>query len=273
MNSEKTDKQKWFGPTARSLRLVYGQKSPLTLFREKALEVRQTTGVKGPPFDPFEYAKKLGIRVEEQEGMALDGVLTCDNRGEFVVHLKKEVFSLRKNFTLAHEIAHTFFYGLLAHPNSFRGSVSSDPEEERLCDAAAAELLMPFSVFQADLLESGPVTPHTLFWLVNRYRVSLQAVTVRAARVNANLACAFWSREGPAVKLLSISPLRLKKWKLCQTSGSSVELALASPGKTFTKSDSFYGSKERGRIRRRVSSYGFRPRKAISVIQIDGEEQ
>jgi hypothetical protein len=161
----------------------------------------------------------------------------------------------------------------LAHPNSFRGNVSSDPEEERLCDAAAAELLMPFSVFREDLLESGPVTPNTLFGLVNRYQVSLQAITVRAAAVHANLACAFWAREGPAVNLLSISPLKLRQWKLCQTNSSSVELALARPGKTFTKSDSFYGAKEQGRIRRKVSSYGFRPRKAISVIQIDDEEQ
>jgi Zn-dependent peptidase ImmA (M78 family) len=268
MNWQGNDKSKWCGPTARTLRSVYGQKSPLSLFREKAIEVRQTTGVKGPAFDPFQYATRLGIRVEERERMSIDGLLKCD-RGQYVVHLKKEIFDLRKNFTLAHEIAHTFFYGLLAHPNSFRGSISADPEEERLCDAAAAEMLMPYSIFKTDLLAENEVTPHTLFGLVNRYRVSLQAVTIRAVEVSSDLACAFWKREGPAINLISITPSYFKSWKLCQTERTSIELALSSPGKAFTKSDSFYGAKEHGRIRRKVSSYSFSPNKVISVINVN----
>jgi Zn-dependent peptidase ImmA (M78 family) len=268
MNSQNSGRSAWESPTARSLRLVYGNKSPLSLFREKALEVRQTTGVKGPPFDPFEYARRLDIRVEEREGMSLDGVLSLQER-QFVVHLKKEVFGLRKNFTLAHEIAHTFFYGLLAHPNSFRGNVSSDPEEERLCDVAAAELLMPFSTFKADLLSDSEVTPRTLFSLVNRYQVSLQAISIRTTEVCREIACAFWRRQGPAIELNSISPSRVKNLRLCQTKKSSVELALTSPGKLFTKADSFYGAKERGLIRRPTSSYCFASGKVISVIKID----
>jgi hypothetical protein len=267
MNWPGNDKPKWSGPTATTLRSVYGNRSPLSLFREKAIEVRQTTGVKGPAFDPFEYAVQLGIRVEEREGMSIDGLLKCES-GQYVVHLKKDVFDLRKNFTLAHEIAHTFFYGLLAHPNSFRGSVASDPEEERLCDAAAAEMLMPYAIFKNDLLGEGEVTPHTLFGLINKYKVSLQAVTIRAAEVSGDLACAFWKREGHAIRLISITPPRLKNWKLCQTERTSVELALSSPGRPFTKSDSFYGAKENGRIRRKVSSYSFTPDKVISVINL-----
>lgn len=266
MNSQSDNR--WFGPTAQSLRSIYGPKSPLSLFRDKATEVRKTTGVKGPPFDPFEYAERLDIRVEEREGMSIDGLLKCID-GRFVVYLKKDVFSLRKNFTLAHEIAHTFFYGLLSHPNSFRGSVSSDPEEERLCDAAAAELLMPSSLFREHLLSEPEVTPHTLFGLVDRYRVSIQSVTIRTAEVHSGLACAFWKREGSAINLQSISPPRLKNWMLCQTNRSSVELALSTPGKIFTKDDFFYGTEASGRIRRKVSTYCFRPGKAISVIEID----
>jgi Zn-dependent peptidase ImmA (M78 family) len=258
---------RWFGPTAQSLRSVYGFKSPLSLFREKAIEVRQTTGVKGPPFDPFEYAERLSISVEEREGMSIDGLLKYID-GSFVVYLKKEVFPLRKNFTLAHEIAHTFFYGLLSHPNSFRGSVSSDPEEERLCDAAAAELLMPSSIFRDELLTVPNVTPQTLFGLVDRYRVSLQSVTIRTADVHAGLACAFWRREGSAINLKSIAPTRLRNLTLCQTNHSSVELAFSKPGKVFTRDDFFYGTESSGRIRRKVSSYCFRPNNAISVIEV-----
>lgn len=266
MSSQRDNK--WFGPTAQSLRSVYGEKSPLSLFRERATEVRKTTGVKGPDFSPFEYAEKLDIRVEQREGMIIDGLLKC-NDGRFVVYLKKEVFDLRKNFTLAHEIAHTFFYGLLTHPRSFRGSLSSDPEEERLCDAAAAELLMPSSIFRDDLLSEAVVTPQTLFWLVNRYRVSIQSVAIRTAEVHSGLACAFWKREGTAINLQSISPPRLKNWMLCQTTRSSVELAVSTPGKVFTRNDFFYGADGAIRIRRKASSYGFRPNKAISVIEIE----
>ncbi len=253
--------------------MVYGSRSPAGLFRDKAIEVRKTTGVRGPAFNPFEYAEKLGISVEEKDNMVLDGLLTCDARGHFEVSLKKDVHAFRKNFTLAHEIAHTFFYGLLASPNSFRGNLGSDPEEERLCDIAAAELLMPFSTFKADLFKDDSVTPHTLFSLMNLYKVSLEAVSIRTVTVSDNLACAFWELDGPAVRLRSVVPSTLQRWTLCQTRESSVELALLSPGRAFTKSDSFYGAKERGRVRRKVSSYCFRPNRALSVIEIRADEK
>src|SRR5687768_3440383 len=109
MSWQGNNKSKWSGVTARTLRSIYGSKSPLLLFREKAVEIRQTTRVKGPAFDPFQYAAQLGIRVEELDNMSIDGLLKCEG-GQYVVQLKKDVFDLRKNFTLAHEIAHTFFY-------------------------------------------------------------------------------------------------------------------------------------------------------------------
>src|SRR5207247_1977344 len=98
----------WVGPTATTLEQVYGCKSAAVLFVRKAKQVFRAAKVSGPPFDPRDYASALGIRVKEKALMAFDGMLTRSDDGEFEVTLKRECSYRRKNFTLAHEIAHTF---------------------------------------------------------------------------------------------------------------------------------------------------------------------
>lgn len=103
----------WSGPTARALEKVYGCKSPVALFVSKAREIFIANKISGPPFNPRSYADALNILVQETEGMTLDGTLRKRDDGDFTVCLKKNASKPRKNFTLAHEIAHTFFYARL----------------------------------------------------------------------------------------------------------------------------------------------------------------
>jgi len=254
------------GPTAQTLRDIYGYTSLYSLFVEKATQLRWDTRVQGPPFDPFEYANRLGIAVEERDDMGLDGMLECDDEGRFVIRLKQDASKERKNFTLAHEIAHTFFYDVLTHPKSYRGHKDFDPEEERLCDIGASELLMPSSVFKQDLFSEDEITPVTLFRLAKQYQVSFKAAAIKVFGVTNCFACVVWKKRGSAIDVEWVCPSRIKRLTLCQTGRSSVETALLNPRTVFTKSDSFYGVKERGRVVRTVSSMGLNKTKAISLI-------
>jgi hypothetical protein len=59
----------------------------------------------------------------------------------FVVRLKRNSPSARRRFTLAHELCHTFFYELV--PEIKYAAHVADEEEERLCNAGAAAILIP----------------------------------------------------------------------------------------------------------------------------------
>lgn len=259
----------WTGPTALLVERIYGSKSPVVTFVRRAKEVCREAKIAGPPFDPRAYASALGITIEERGDMSLDGLLRrVDNN--FVIQVKKAAGEHRKNFTIAHEIAHTFFYESLLRAESFRGHEGHDPEEERLCDIAAAELLMPYSTFRHDLLrlrdEKQRITPLTILRMIDLYRVSLTAIATRAAWVMRNLACALWRPQGPAINLEWMTPANLRGLRLCQTGRSSVEVAIKNnPGEIVAGIDSFYG-RERRRLRKETVSYKLRSGQIFSVI-------
>lgn len=265
------------GPTARTLQRVYGHRSPVSLYLDRARLIQRETGIKGPPFDPYKYAEALRITVVEKDDMTLDGMLKCDGKGNFSICLKKNAPVRRKNFTLAHEIAHTFFYDELTQSESFRQASNADREEESLCDIAAAELLMPAAIFKKDLLrfqDDDRITPFTLFRLQSAYNVSLQAVAIKAASVVPGLTCAIWSREGSAVNISAwIVPKKLRPFLLWQTGKSSIEEALGGRRwKIVTKVDIFYTGRQQQKIVRETSSLKMDSCRAISVILPTGRQ-
>jgi len=260
----------WSGPTAEPLKSTLGVQ-PKKLFASKANEIRIAKKIAGPPFDPYEYAEALGIEVQEVEDLPMDGLLKRNDSGVFVVHLKKEASRFRKNFTLAHELAHTFYYNhLMEHSPRFRGNTAADPEEEFLCDLGASELLMPREVFQRDLMthrQDGLITPLTLIQLLRVYQVSLQAVAIRSANIMKDIACAIWDRSGCAINVKWITPKTMGRLVLCQTGKSSVELAFQKVGEGITAIDSFYSPRDGNRmIRKKVSSLQLRTGSVVSVL-------
>jgi Zn-dependent peptidase ImmA (M78 family) len=241
------------------------------LFIEKARQVLRDTGLQGPAYDPFKCAERLGIKVEEKNGMSIDGLLKVDFKGKFIVFLKGNNGKHRKNFTLAHEISHTFFYDILNHPINFRSQDAFDPEEERLCDIGAAELLMPEATFRRDVLLEESVTPQTLFWLVGRYNASLQAVANRLTTVTRSLACIFWRKQAGMINTEYVTPWFMKRVTICETGNSSIELAFDNPGEMFSQNDSFYGVKAKGLIRRETTTLGLSGNRAISIISLGND--
>ena len=223
----------------------------------------------GPPFDPWELAERLNIKVKEQS-MALDGYLERCKDNSFVIYVQRDAAPLRKRFTICHEIAHTFFFDILTKGRKFRQKHQDDPEEEWLCDIAAAELLMPFSCFNGDLgaaQRDGGLTPSNVLKLVGRYQASLQAVATRITWISRDTICALWEKRGPAVNLIWAAPIRARSLVLCQTGRTSVESAAGTPGQVITAKDSFYVlGKNTHLIRRLTSSQRLRSGQILSVL-------
>jgi Zn-dependent peptidase ImmA (M78 family) len=267
---------KWSGPVARTLHEVYGSGRSLTaLFNDKVDQIRSKLDVAGPPFDPFEYAKALGIRVLEEEDLVADGILRRLG-GQFEVRLRKQQSETRKSFTLAHEIAHTFFYADLEEfGEKYRGSSSYDAEEERLCNLAAAELLMPRKLYLADLNSlsnhdptcpgSRVISPNTILKLMSKYKVSLRAAAIRASAVLPGLIVAMWSIDSGPIRTNWVAPYSAVSLGLCVATVSSVRRAeFGCPGLSIQR-DSFYLS---GRlICRKTASLSYGRGAVISVLQ------
>jgi len=248
----------WNGPTGEPIDQAFGKPAPVVFFM-KANQIRREHKIYGPPFNPFAYADAMGVAVEEVAGMPIDGLLRRTESGRFVVQLKRDVCQSRKHFTLAHELAHTFFYDELMREDKFRGSRRADPVEEALCNIGARELLMPRSIFKPDLkkhLQNGLITPLTIFRLAERYAVSPQALAIRVATIEKGFACAVWKKSGHAINAHWAVPKSLGRLVLCQTGKSSIELAFRGPpNELISANDSFYctGGKSRRIIRSTLS--------------------
>ncbi len=261
--------KQWQGATARALQGVYAGAHPPSLFISKVRELYCELRLDGPPFDPWEVARRLHIEVSE-ETMAIDGYVERRADETFAIHLRHGVSLARKRFTLCHEIAHTFFFDILEDRRRYRQAGQDDPEEESLCDIAAAEMLMPYGSFSHDLaaakLGEG-LTPSDVLRLMRRYQVSLAAVAARITWISRDTTCVLWEKRGPAINLIWASPSTDRSLVLCQTGRTSVEDAAETPGRDLTSRDSFYQIGDTTRlIRRHASSRRLASGQILSVL-------
>jgi hypothetical protein len=150
-----------------------------------------------PPFDPRVLARVLGIPIHYQQGLgSVDALILRRGEGFHILARKDVAHPGRLNFTLAHELAHTFFAGaeaqihLRARDRRAYERTPQAPILERLCDLGASEMLMPsphFDEAAAALGFTGAAAPR----LAERYETSLEATALRLVRWNAPATCAF----------------------------------------------------------------------------------
>jgi Zn-dependent peptidase ImmA (M78 family) len=128
--------------------------------------------------EPFLAARNIRD-VATDDALKADGALApmgTDFSAGFRMILRRDLPESRINFTVAHEICHTFFYERVpeikftAHP--------ADPEEERLCNGGAEELLMP-ALDVKRRAKDAPVSLAALQKLAAHYRVSAPAMLIR----------------------------------------------------------------------------------------------
>jgi hypothetical protein len=86
----------------------------------------------------------------------------------------------RINYTVAHEICHTFFYERV--PEIKFASHAVDQEEERLCNCGAEEILMP-ALDVRRRAKTEPVSLDVLQIMAAHYRVSTPAMFIRLRRL------------------------------------------------------------------------------------------
>ena len=114
----------------------------------------------------------------------------------------------RRNFSIAHEIVHTFFREVLPCCVPFAA-------EEKLCDLGAAELTMPLARFSARLRTHG-LTLDGIEKCSREFEVSFEAAARRAVTTTNQPAClliAALSRTRKQEQLGTGEPaLRISKW-------------------------------------------------------------
>jgi len=138
------------------------------------------------------------IAIRESNLGTTDAHLTPTDRG-FVIEVNAFATPQRKRFSIAHEIAHTFFNPVARtyRRSGLAVSVSHKrPElliEESLCDIAAAEMLMPEDMFREAATREQPSIA-AVQGLASLFDTSLEATALRYA-------------------VLSPEPLQVTAWK------------------------------------------------------------
>jgi len=113
----------------------------------------------------------------------------------------------RQRFTVCHEIAHIVLKLPSNHTSSQWWSYSGRPLAEVLCDVFAAELLLPFDLFQPEA-EKAVVSLATVEALADRFQASFSATGSRYASV-ITTPCAFVLSEEGKVRYASRSKVLL----------------------------------------------------------------
>ena len=153
-------------------------------------ELIKMRGHKNPPFLSFEYAQMIGIQVEKDDLKDTSGLLLKQD-DRYYIKLNKFHNYSRQNFSCAHEIGHTLLQDVEKfiqeteyrsyNPQAIR--LAKQKERERLCDIAATELLMPYSIFSKYINMLG-VSIDSIISLSKKFCVSIQSSAIRMAEVS-----------------------------------------------------------------------------------------
>jgi hypothetical protein len=152
----------------------------------------------GPPYEPRFLAGLSRIRVVvTDEDIGSEGCI-FSLRGRTFIKYRRGQMVERERFTICHELAHTCFpdaYETVRHHESGRPDDRAYQEFENLCDIGAAELLLPYEDFVADL-EANHVCLAYMSSLGRRYIASLDATIKRMLGLTAHpCAAAFLTDE------------------------------------------------------------------------------
>lgn len=162
---------------------------PETLIRDRARAlVAQAIALRwpGPPFDPKILAGLRDITVEStDENFGAEARILGRPDGSLLIQYDPTKPAARINFSICHEITHTFFPDCFETTRNRHGQYDHNYELECLCDLGAAELLMPHKSFERDLTSLG-VSLNSVRELTVRYAASGEAVLIRIAQLSSN---------------------------------------------------------------------------------------
>jgi len=171
-----------------------GAKDPVEIVRRIArekVEYARQNYWEGPPFNPRHLASILGmdckaVNMQDRDDARL--VPLENNRLRIEYNADKP--ETRQNYSIAHEVAHTFFPDYKEQIQMRKQNPEHrDSEVEKLCEIGAAEMLLPNPYFRNDLSTAGGVSIDSFDYLRDRYRASREATANRMIR-NTSKSCA-----------------------------------------------------------------------------------
>jgi len=177
-------------------------------------------GHEKPPFLPEEFLPLQGIKeIVKMDLGEVSAVLFKLHDGD-VIKVNANHHPVRQNFSCAHEIGHTLLSELklehYAENVEFRTfnpqalAMARAGAKERLCNAAATELLMPESIFRKYLLNFG-IAINSVEQLAAIFRVSVPAAAIRIAEVSPEPCIALlWRQQRNKSKALQLAWPRRK---------------------------------------------------------------
>lgn len=230
-------------------------------------------GICRPPVDLSRLARLQGVSDIRAEPLgAIDAELVPVDSG-YIIRVNAEKPEPRRRFSIAHEIAHTFF---MPRATSYRNGATvsyklrglSHETEERLCDEAAAEMLMPEGMFREKACADRPSIA-LLKELAKTFAVSLEATALRYANIVPEAPqVTYWFKQGDELQFkwdrgtcivpaTSFAPARRGRSSIIQealtrayygdgpTKAQGVERAVYPPRTVLIQAQGFRQGKER----------------------------
>jgi hypothetical protein len=175
----------WNNKSVQALININFEKNPIEIIRELARDLvmkAYNEGWEGPPFDPIKLVQILGYRVLPNENV-LDARIIADNANSFTIEYNPNQRESRINFSIAHEIGHTFFPDCNESIRNRESEKDIDTWElEFLCNIAASEILLPYAEFTAEA-NSVPLNLDSVLKIANKYKASVESVFLRFCEV------------------------------------------------------------------------------------------
>jgi hypothetical protein len=167
----------------------------------RAQQLVEEAQIEAPPVDLRRLASFQGVKRIDPVEMAPAGLLLVEGES-YVIRVNAKHGEGRRRFTACHEIGHTFLHECVAQRAPERdaatGEFSRRSEAEYLCDVAAAELLMPTSLF-APRLRDTPCSLRAVRELAGAFSASREATAIRLVQLgDVPCAVAIWEVLGEA---------------------------------------------------------------------------
>ncbi len=137
-------------------------------------------GWNGPPYSAVQLAELVGIDVMPSDEVIDACIVPQKNRLQILYNPFQP--ANRINFSVSHEIAHSLFTDCGDAIRNREFEPAENRELEQLCNAAAAEIQLPYAIFSHDA-NSMPPSIEGLIDLAKRYRASLESVFLRYTEV------------------------------------------------------------------------------------------
>lgn len=132
-----------------------------------------------------DLARQLGARDIVSRPLHVSGMLISTDEG-YVIAIKRDDPPSKQDYSLAHEIGHLVVAANSTHDDSPQAKhrdltvvhSHNNQHEERLCEAIAAELLMPMDAFRSRLTEFGS-SLNSVTRLAKVFGTSITATAIR----------------------------------------------------------------------------------------------